>query len=328
MQNIRSHMTPQEEKFQNDATFQWLLSTQVEMFNRLISERRLQEDQYNQCNDPAVHGDRSNDATNQSNGFETFRTNTMATSKRMSVGVSADCFNMPNPNFDSDQFAELFYDEGKKRPKDWNEDSMNKKQKRHTTWSFFDYIFEQNGEPKTSTVSGSKKVKDRVEYMDSDDDDDYGVIVEDVSDDSESEAESFYDYVFQEDGEPKTSTVIEQSKKVKNRVEYMDSDDDDYGVIVEDVSDDPESESQVDDDDDDDDEAKMAPEEAKKHLVLFDGTMEQSQDSQQKIHDWDRKMGLKRSHSKTMRLSSRSRKQLRQFTQKDIMHIIHLSNFN
>ena len=163
--------------------------------------------------------------------------------------------------------------------------------------------------------------------MDSDDDDDYGMIVEDVSDDSESEAESFYEYVFQEDGEPKTSTVIEQSKKVKNRVEYMDSDDDDYGVIVEDVSDD--SESQVDDDDDDDDdEAKMAPEEAKKHLVLFDGTMEQSQDSQQKIHDWDRKMGLKRSHSKTMRLSSRSRKQLRKFTQKDIKYIIHLSNSN
>jgi hypothetical protein len=318
-------MAPQQEKFQNDATFQWLLSTQGEMSNSLISERRLQEDQYNQCNDPAVHGDWSNAATNQSIGFETFRTDKVAISKRMSVGVGADRFNMPDPNFDSDQFAESFYDEGKKRPKDWNEDSMNKKQTRRTTLSILDYIFEQNGEPKTNTVSKqSEKVKNRVEYMDSDDDDDYGMIVEDVSDDSESEAESFFDYIFDKNREPKTSTVMEQSKKVKNRVEYMDSDDDDYGVIVEDVSDDSESEA----DDEDDDEPKMAPEEAKKHLVLFEGLMEQSQDSQQKIHDWDRKMGLKRSHSKTMRLSSRSRKQLRKFTQKDIKYIIHLSNSN
>ena len=153
MRNIQSHMAPQQEKFQNDATFQWLLSTQGEMFNSLISERRLQEDQYNQCNDPAVHDDRSNLVTNQSIGFETLRTDNAAISKHMSVGAGADCFNLPDPNFDSDQFAESFYDEGKKRPKDWNEDSMNKKQTRRTTLSILDYIFEQNGEPKTNTVS-------------------------------------------------------------------------------------------------------------------------------------------------------------------------------
>ena len=82
------------------------------------------------------------------------------------------------------------------------------------------------------------------------DDDHYGMIVEEASNDSGSEAESFFDYVSQEDKEAKMSTVIEQSKKVKNWVEYMDSDDDDYGVIVEDVSGD-------DDDGDDDDEPKM-----------------------------------------------------------------------
>ena len=38
--------------------------------------------------------------------------------------------------------------------------------------------------------------------------------------------------------------------------------------------------------------------------------MDKSVSSQQDIHDWDRKMGLKRSHSKTMRLSMRSRKKL------------------
>jgi len=39
--------------------------------------------------------------------------------------------------------------------------------------------------------------------------------------------------------------------------------------------------------------------------------MEKSMKSQQDIHDWDRRMGLKRSHSKSMRLSMRSRDKLR-----------------
>ena len=42
--------------------------------------------------------------------------------------------------------------------------------------------------------------------------------------------------------------------------------------------------------------------------------MEKSMKSQQDIHDWDRRMGLKRSHSKTMRLSMRSRDKLRKVT--------------
>eukprot|EP00542_Grammatophora_oceanica_P011083 CAMPEP_0194027410 /NCGR_PEP_ID=MMETSP0009_2-20130614/1562_1 /TAXON_ID=210454 /ORGANISM="Grammatophora oceanica, Strain CCMP 410" /LENGTH=403 /DNA_ID=CAMNT_0038666465 /DNA_START=110 /DNA_END=1321 /DNA_ORIENTATION=- len=53
------------------------------------------------------------------------------------------------------------------------------------------------------------------------------------------------------------------------------------------------------------------PAKCKAQLEDFDSSMEKSQKSQLAIHDWDRKMGLKRSHSKTMRLSSRSRKKLR-----------------
>ena len=49
----------------------------------------------------------------------------------------------------------------------------------------------------------------------------------------------------------------------------------------------------------------------RREFVNFIGAMEKSMKSQQDIHDWDRKMGLKRSHSKTMRLSMRSRKRLR-----------------
>ena len=47
--------------------------------------------------------------------------------------------------------------------------------------------------------------------------------------------------------------------------------------------------------------------------------MEKSAQSQQDIHNWDRKMGLKKSHSKTMRLSSRSRKKLRTAFKKEII---------
>ena len=46
-------------------------------------------------------------------------------------------------------------------------------------------------------------------------------------------------------------------------------------------------------------------------FVNFVVAMDKSRKSQQDIHDWDRKMGLKRSHSKTMRLSMRSRDKLR-----------------
>jgi len=56
----------------------------------------------------------------------------------------------------------------------------------------------------------------------------------------------------------------------------------------------------------------------KESIEKFTKAMELSQKSQQAIHDWDRKMGLKRSHSKTMRQSSRSRKKLKTSLKKDM----------
>lgn len=127
---------------------------------------------------------------------------------------------------------------------------------------------------------------------------------------------SFLDYLFDknEDSDKR------RKKTEKTRVEYNDSDDEDYGVVIEDASDSDES------DNDDDFEnvssrPRIDPTEAKDKMVSFEGAMGKSQDSQQAIHDWDRKMGLKRSHSKTMRLSSRSRKKLRTLMQKDIDHL-------
>lgn len=57
---------------------------------------------------------------------------------------------------------------------------------------------------------------------------------------------------------------------------------------------------------------------AKAIMSAFTEAMAESQKSQQAIHDWDRKMGLKRSHSKTMRLSMRSRKKLKLMVKKDV----------
>jgi hypothetical protein len=64
--------------------------------------------------------------------------------------------------------------------------------------------------------------------------------------------------------------------------------------------------------------SKCSPAEAKTVMQGFSSAMEVSQKSQQAIHDWDKKMGLKRSHSKTMRLSARSRKKLRATFKKEI----------
>ena len=47
-------------------------------------------------------------------------------------------------------------------------------------------------------------------------------------------------------------------------------------------------------------------------LLSLGQAMKSSEESQIRIHDWDRKMGLRRSHSKTMRNSMRSRKRLLQ----------------
>jgi hypothetical protein len=59
------------------------------------------------------------------------------------------------------------------------------------------------------------------------------------------------------------------------------------------------------------------PEKARTLMEAFSTAMEKSQKSQQDIHDWDRQMGLKRSHSKTMRQTTRSRKKLRSTFKKD-----------
>jgi hypothetical protein len=57
---------------------------------------------------------------------------------------------------------------------------------------------------------------------------------------------------------------------------------------------------------------------ATKGLAQFASAMEASQTSQQNIHDWDKKFGLRRAHSKTMRESCRSRKKVLDFLKGEI----------
>jgi hypothetical protein len=57
---------------------------------------------------------------------------------------------------------------------------------------------------------------------------------------------------------------------------------------------------------------------ATKGLAQFASAMEASQTSQQNIHDWDKKFGLRRAHSKTMRESCRSRKKVLDFLKREI----------
>ena len=54
--------------------------------------------------------------------------------------------------------------------------------------------------------------------------------------------------------------------------------------------------------------------------------LQKSSDSMKLIQDWDRKMGLKRSHSKTMQLTCKSREQLLAFLQKDRDNIAALAS--
>jgi len=60
-------------------------------------------------------------------------------------------------------------------------------------------------------------------------------------------------------------------------------------------------------------------------IVRFASSIEASQLSQQSIHDWDRKMGLRRAHSKTMRESVRSRMKILTFLKDEGASILALA---
>jgi hypothetical protein len=108
------------------------------------------------------------------------------------------------------------------------------------------------------------------------------------------------------------------------------ADETEYAVVKKEVEHDSKSDAEEEDDEDDAstgsvsvrpvklDAPRLDPVKFRTTMEAFHDAMGMSQTSQQDIHDWDRKMGLKRSHSKTMRLSSRSRKKLKAIMKKEI----------
>jgi len=64
-------------------------------------------------------------------------------------------------------------------------------------------------------------------------------------------------------------------------------------------------------------ESWVESEESRLVISSFLEAMKKTQDSQQQIYNWDRKMGLKKSHSKTMRNSRKSRAKIKEFLESD-----------
>jgi hypothetical protein len=140
--------------------------------------------------------------------------------------------------------------------------------------------------------------------------------------------------------------VVDDAKKPAKRapslglghsLSFLDSDRGSVGSPSEDA---PLYESEYKDEDggheeeDDDDLSSLEPLDYKydcqptlliNELRTLDQAMARSQQSQLAIHKWDKLMGLKRSHSKTMRLSSRTRKKVRAFLKGEIDSVLHPS---
>jgi len=98
-----------------------------------------------------------------------------------------------------------------------------------------------------------------------------------------------------------------------NLVKCEDTSDDDFAVIIKDVCDESETSSTSRSPSQNTTEDKGVMEQ----ISHFGSAMLKSYRSQQQIHDWDRKMGLKRSHSKTMRSSMKTRSALRKLVEKE-----------
>jgi hypothetical protein len=110
------------------------------------------------------------------------------------------------------------------------------------------------------------------------------------------------------DEKEKTDQQLEKKTESTLVTEAETDDEVDDEVAVDDA---PAVDSPVDPVDATVDPATVDPAQVQNIVQAFRAAMERSQYTQQSIHDWDKKMGLKRSHSKTMRLSARSRKKLR-----------------
>lgn len=164
------------------------------------------------------------------------------------------------------------------------------------------------------------------DFLDSSDDEEHGVVLKDIEDDAfdaEQVQSNFFNSFNEEDYDAVVDDVIDTfdwtqqahpNKSIKSGDLYGYEDSSiarDYTVIIEDTGN-YDKTSRLSRRQD-----KRIPAKRSKQIDVFGSAMWESYKSQQLIHAWDRKMGLKRSHSKTMRHSMRSRKALRQLLKAD-----------
>lgn len=285
----RGAMAPLDDSFQNDAAFQSLLSSQRELLNRLKSEQetKTQQRKPNSSKKRRTSGtpfrdDWLNGPNNLSIGLGNFRHENVLHPHRMSLGIG-------NDNYILRDFE----------PRKFNSEG-----------SYSDaFLLEDDEDIKT-------------EKLDVDD----GTSVHQ----RRRSTLGFLHYLFEKhDGRRASMDTVRQMESSEDQkaadgqrseAEEESDDDDDYGVYMVDA-DDGENDTEENNTEEADVQVVTEAEQVRRHLVVFESTMEKTQNSQQAIHDWDRKMGLKRSHSKTMRLSCRSRKKIRAFIKKEITHL-------
>eukprot|EP00546_Thalassionema_frauenfeldii_P003907 CAMPEP_0178921524 /NCGR_PEP_ID=MMETSP0786-20121207/15611_1 /TAXON_ID=186022 /ORGANISM="Thalassionema frauenfeldii, Strain CCMP 1798" /LENGTH=323 /DNA_ID=CAMNT_0020595717 /DNA_START=571 /DNA_END=1542 /DNA_ORIENTATION=+ len=181
----------------------------------------------------------------------------------------------------------------------------------------FDAIVEYNDD---------ELIEQENDFLDSSHDEEHGVILKDMEDDtfdSEQVQSNFFNSFDEEDYDAVVDDVIDtfdwtqpaHPNKSTNSGDLYGYEDTsiarDYDVNIEDTGN-YDKTSRLSRRQD-----RRIPTKRGKQIEVFGSAMWESYKSQQLIHAWDRKMGLKRSHSKTMRHSMRSRKALRQLLKAD-----------
>lgn len=287
----------------NDEAFLTLLSSQRELLNQLNAERQAQ------AINKGGKGNRKGDSATQDNNGSSRRSKDRRSSidflfsKRLSLGLGFDQHVLPSFQFDSERRSSLgfAFDDvditmgeslEKKRSRldaEVAEMSCRRKKRRLSSLGFLSStFFEDHLKPgrRDSLFSLSSPIDDDAEIIEE-------VVVHGDEDDTDIEQSDDGSSV-DEEGCNDTSRDLTEESETK-------TDNKENGCVTSTT-----------------DHPNVDPQKLKEIIEAFTYAMERSQKSQQNIHDWDRKMGLKRSHSKTMRQSTRSRKKLRSLLKKDI----------
>ena len=281
-------MPPLDDSFQNDSAFQILLNSQRELLNRLKFEEG------NQGKSPHK---KTVGQKNDKIGNKIPNQNRIRCATNLSIGLG----NHENDHVLHSKRSSIGVGNDKYILPDMDSDKLDTEE--GYTYSFlFDH---EEGE-----VADCKRQKLNLDHNDH------------VSKQRRRSTLGFLQYIFEkQEGQPTSMKAVRQMDCKEQDVgsEHPfegDKCDDDHHVFMVDV--DEKDDANLENNDS---KNSSATEQVRNHIVSLEHTMEKSQGSQQAIHDWDRKMGLKRSHSKTMRLSSRSRKKIRNILKKEMLHV-------